>query len=109
MGLVEVTPEARTVFSADSKILFNPVVSDMAVQVASSWAMERLMVMAIPSSVDRVEMLANLQGDRALVCCRLVSMDEEKTVVDITVREMDSTPCYAMKALTLRSIARIEQ
>ncbi len=109
VGLIEVTPEARDVFEPENRLLFHPIVSDMAVQVASSWAMERLMVMAIPASVERVEMLGALEGDEALVCCRLVAMDEERTIVDLTVREMDGTPRFVMQALTLRSIARIDQ
>ena len=66
-----------------------------------------LMVMAIPASVERVEVYRPLAGTDAYVCCRLVSMSEESTVVDLTIRERDSTPCYAMKSLVLRTIARV--
>ncbi len=107
VGLVQLTPEAMTHLDSRGSFLFNPVASDMAVQVASSWAMERLMVMAIPASVERVEVYRPLTGTDAYVCCRLVSMSEESTVVDLTIREKDSTPCYAMKSLTLRTIAKV--
>ncbi|MBW2260901.1 MAG: SDR family NAD(P)-dependent oxidoreductase, partial [Deltaproteobacteria bacterium] len=107
VGLVELTPEAREHFNGESTFLFNPVASDMAVQVASSWAMEKLNVMAIPAEVERVELRRPLTGTEAVVCCRLVSMDEDRTIVDLTIHDRDGTPCYAMRNLTLRSIARV--
>ena len=107
VGLVELTPEALEQFNGESTFLFNPVTSDMAVQVASSWAMERLRVMAIPAEVERVELRHPLTGTQAVVCCRLVSMDDERTVVDLTIHDRSGTPCYAMRNLVLRSIARV--
>jgi NAD(P)-dependent dehydrogenase (short-subunit alcohol dehydrogenase family) len=106
VGLVELTPEALQQFNG-AGLLFNPITSDMAVQVASSWAMERLGVMAIPASVERVELHATLEGTRAVVCCRLVSMDEDRTVVDLTIYGKDGRKFYDMDKLVLRSIARI--
>jgi hypothetical protein len=107
VGLVELTPEAMEHFDGESTFLFNPVTSDMAVQVASSWAMERLNVMAIPAEVERVELRHPLTGTKAVVCCRLVEMNEDRTVVDLTIHDRDGTPCYAMRNLVLRSIARV--
>ncbi len=107
VGLVELTPEAREHFNDESTFLFNPVASDMAVQVASSWAMEKLNVMAIPAEVERVELRHPLTGTEAVVCCRLVSMNEDRTIVDLTIHDRSGTPCYAMRNLVLRSIARV--
>jgi NAD(P)-dependent dehydrogenase (short-subunit alcohol dehydrogenase family) len=107
VGLVELTPEAMENFAGESTFLFNPVASDMAVQVASSWAMERLNVMAIPAEVERVELHHRLAGTEAVVCCRLVSMDQDRTVVDVTIHDRSGTPCYAMRNLVLRSISRV--
>jgi NAD(P)-dependent dehydrogenase (short-subunit alcohol dehydrogenase family) len=109
VGLIEITPAAAEQFLDEPELLFDPIVSDMAVQVASSWAMERLMVMAIPAEVERVEVLGTLAGPEALVCCSLHSMDEDRTVVDLVIRDLDGAPRYAMKRLTLRSIARFER
>jgi len=107
VGLIELTPEAREQFDGGSGFLFNPVASDMAVQVASSWAMDLHGVMAIPASVERVEIHAPLESTEAVVCCRLVSMNEDRTIVDLTVRSPDGRPLYDMRKLVLRSIARI--
>ncbi|MBW2276371.1 MAG: polyketide synthase dehydratase domain-containing protein [Deltaproteobacteria bacterium] len=108
LSLVTLTEEAASSIEIPGEFVFNPVLADMAVQVAVAWNMQRLDVMAIPFGIDNLYVAGKTRQRDAVVVCREVEMNPEQTVVDLSVRELDGRLILSMDRLTLKTIARLD-
>jgi NAD(P)-dependent dehydrogenase (short-subunit alcohol dehydrogenase family) len=107
-SLVSLTDEAAASLEIPGEFVFNPVLADMAVQVAVSWHMQREDVIAIPFGIDNLYVADRTRERDAIVVCRRVEMKPEQSVVDLSVRELDGRLILAMDRLTLKTIARLD-
>jgi malonyl CoA-acyl carrier protein transacylase/NAD(P)-dependent dehydrogenase (short-subunit alcohol dehydrogenase family) len=107
-SLVTLTEDAAASIAIPGEFVFNPVLADMAVQVAVVWHMQQLEVMAIPFGIDNLYVAGKTRARDAVVVCRRLEMNEDKAVVDLCVRELDGRLILAMDGLTLKTIARLE-
>ncbi len=108
LGAVTLTDEAVWSFEIPGEFAFNPVLADMAVQVACAWAMIKYDVMAIPFEIGRLHVGGETRSPDAVVICRAVKIGPEKTIVDLAVREPDGRLVLAMDKLVLSTIAKGE-
>jgi len=107
-GLVTLTEEAARSFEIPGEFVFNPVLADMAVQVAVAWSMQRQDVMGIPFGIDSLHVAGKTRQRDAVVVCREVEMKPDQAVVDLSVRELDGRLVLSMDRLTLKTIARLD-
>ena len=108
LGLVTLTEEAAAMLEVPGGFEFNPVLADMAVQVACSWAMQTHQVMAIPAEVGEMDVESRSHARQAVVVCRALELSPEQTVVNVAVRELDGKLVFGLDRLVLKTIARIE-
>ncbi|MCP4678615.1 MAG: acyltransferase domain-containing protein [Deltaproteobacteria bacterium] len=104
-GAVTLTDDAVWSFEVPGKFVVNPVLADMAVQVACAWAMINHDVMAIPFEIGRLHAAGETRERDAIVICRAKELGAEKTIVDVAVRELDGRLVLAMEDLVLSTIA----
>ncbi len=104
-GAVTLTDAAVWSFEVPGKFVVNPVLADMAVQVACAWAMITHDVMAIPFEIGRLHAAGETRERDAIVICRAKELGAEKTIVDVAVRELDGRLVFAMEDLVLSTIA----
>ncbi len=108
LGAVTLTDDAVWSFEIPGEMVFNPVLADMAVQVACAWTMTTHNVMAIPFEIGRLHVAGESRARDAVVICRSRQMDAEKTIVDVAVRELDHRLVLTMDGLVLSTISKGE-
>jgi malonyl CoA-acyl carrier protein transacylase/NAD(P)-dependent dehydrogenase (short-subunit alcohol dehydrogenase family)/acyl carrier protein len=106
LGAVSITDEALWSFAVPGKFVINPVLADMAVQVACALAMKAHDVMAIPFEIGRLHVEGETRDRDAVVICSAVELGVDKTIVDLAVREMDGRLVLSMDNLVLRTISK---
>jgi NAD(P)-dependent dehydrogenase (short-subunit alcohol dehydrogenase family) len=104
-ALVELTPEARALLETPGHFVLNPVLADMAVQVACAWSMQALDVMAIPFEFGHVHVGEAKTDCEAVVICRAMEMNREQTLEDVAVRSLDGRLIFSFNRVTLKTIA----
>ncbi len=109
LGAVTLTDEALSVFELPGKLVFNPVLADMAVQIASAWAMEKKEVMAIPRTIGRLHVAGETRNRDAIVICRAKEISAEQITVDLAVRELDGRLIMTMDDLISRTISELKE
>jgi acyl transferase domain-containing protein/NAD(P)-dependent dehydrogenase (short-subunit alcohol dehydrogenase family) len=102
------TPDAAAITAVPGDFVINPVVADMAVQVASAWSMMTHKVMAIPFEIGTLHVADGSLKQDAVVICRAHESTPEQAVVDVAVRDLDGTLLFAFDKIILKTIARIE-
>ncbi len=107
-SLVSMTRDALQSFSHPGQFKFNPVLADMAVQVASAWNMTKNNVMAIPFSIESFNVFSNSGAQDYLVVCKKNKMGKEEAEFDVAVYENDGTLVFTMDKLVLKTIAGID-
>ncbi|MCP4605616.1 MAG: acyltransferase domain-containing protein [Proteobacteria bacterium] len=105
-GSVTLTDEAAWSFEIPGNFVFNPVLADMAVQVACALAMKKHRVMAIPFEIGRLHVAGETSNRDAIVICRPIDLGDEKTVVDLAIRELDGRLVLSMDRLVLSTISK---
>ena len=106
---VTITDEAAALLEVPGEFVFNPVLADMAVQVAAAWAMIRHDVMEIPFEIGALHVARDLSGRDAVVICRALEITAEQSVMDLAVRDLDGNLILGMERLVLKSIAPREE
>jgi len=105
LALVTLTHEAVAAVALPGDYRLNPVLADMAVQVAAAQAMLGHHVMAIPWEIEAVRIFGASREREAVVVCRARELGRERSVADLVVREPDGRPIFALDGLVLRTIA----
>ncbi|HPS29282.1 MAG TPA: SDR family NAD(P)-dependent oxidoreductase [bacterium] len=104
-SLVSLTKDAVTSFELPGEFKFNPVLADMAVQVASAWNMKKLAVMAIPAEIESFNIFARSSSTDSVVICRAVEITPSQSTFDVAVYEKDGRLIFTMDKLLLKTIA----
>ncbi|MFO7736750.1 MAG: KR domain-containing protein, partial [bacterium] len=107
-GLVSLTKDALAAFETPGNFRIHPVLADMAVQVASSWAMTSFDVMAIPFKIDLLSIYEQSGERDYIVVCDSVNMRKEESKFNVAVFEKNGKKLFAFTGLTLKSIAGVE-
>jgi hypothetical protein len=108
-GAVTLSDEALSVFELPGKLVFNPVLADMAVQIASAWAMEKKEVMAIPRTIGRLHVAGETRNRDAVVICKAREITAEQITVDLAVRELDGRLIMTMDELVSATISDLKE
>jgi len=107
-SLVTLTDEAVAQIEIPGRFVINPVLADMAVQVASAWSMQTHNVMAIPFEFGTLNVAGKTSGREAVVICRSIESTPEHMVVDVAVREPDGSLVFSVDRMVLKTIARLD-
>ncbi|MDJ0762232.1 MAG: beta-ketoacyl synthase N-terminal-like domain-containing protein [Myxococcota bacterium] len=105
-GAVRLTDAAMGALAVPGEFVFNPVLADMAVQVACAWAMITHNVMAIPNEIGQLHIENKTRVRDAIVICQKEQLSEDKTIVNVAVREPDHRLILTMDRLVLSTIAK---
>ena len=79
---VTLTKDAVASFAVPGEFKFNPVLADMAVQVASAWNMKKQDVMAIPAEIESFNVFGKTNSTDSIVVCRMVEMTPAQSTLD---------------------------
>ncbi|MCK9522068.1 MAG: acyltransferase domain-containing protein [Proteobacteria bacterium] len=101
---VTMTSQADAVMETPGEFVFNPILADMAVQVAAAWAMMRHNTMEIPFEIGALQVAGVIQGRDAIVICREKEITAEQAIVDLAVRNPDGSLIMTMDNLVLKTI-----
>jgi hypothetical protein len=107
-SLVSLTRDALMAFENPGEFKFNPVLADMAVQVASAWNMMKNKVMAIPFEIESFNVFASSEAQDYLVICKKNKMGKVEAEFDVAIYEKDGTLVFTMDKLVLKTIAGID-
>jgi hypothetical protein len=103
---VTLTSAAQASLARPGKYIFNPVLADMAVQVAAAWAMLRHDTMEIPFEIGSFYSDGSLTGEDAVVICKEQKITDVESVIDVVVRNMDGSFIMALESLVLKTIMK---
>ncbi len=106
-GLVTLTDAALALLATPGDFIINPVLADMAVQVASAWGVTTHGVLAIPAELEALQVSRPTGHRDAVVICKRRSVSDEESLLDIAVREPDGQLVFALDGLLLKTIARL--
>ncbi|MBN2802466.1 MAG: SDR family NAD(P)-dependent oxidoreductase [Deltaproteobacteria bacterium] len=103
---VTLTSAALDSLAQPGDYVFNPILADMAVQVAAAWAMLRHDTMEIPYEIGQLISDRNIKGEDALVICKEKKIADDESVMDVVVRNTDGTFIMALNDLVLKTIMK---
>ena len=107
-ALATMTDHAVAQTETDGSFVFNPVLADMAVQVASAWSMQSHAVMAIPFEFGTIQVASRTEARDFVVICRVLESSPESSVVDVAVRDLEGNLIFSFDRMVLKSIARLD-
>jgi NAD(P)-dependent dehydrogenase (short-subunit alcohol dehydrogenase family) len=103
-GLVRLTDEAMSAFEVAGGFRFNPVVADMAVQVAAAHGVLNRGVLAIPHSIERLYIGEASQDREAIVRCEPRQSAEDGAQLDVSIYALDGSLLLGFEGLTLKTL-----
>ncbi len=109
LGLVSLTDEAMAALALPGTFAFQPVLADLAVQVAMSWALEEHEQLALPTSLAAVHVLGPPREREAVVVCKARDLRSSRIAVDLVVREPDRRPILVLEQLVLTTVAEQDE
>ncbi|MBN2530162.1 MAG: acyltransferase domain-containing protein [Deltaproteobacteria bacterium] len=101
---VTLTTQALAALEQPGNFVFNPVLADMAVQVAAAWAMIRHNAMEIPFEIGTLHVAGAIHSTDAVVICREIEITKEKSTMDVAVRNLDGSLIMTLNGLVLKTI-----
>ena len=104
-ALVELTQEARSMMAISGEFIINPVLADMAVQVACAWGMKTHNVMAIPFEIGELHVNGPTIDKDAVVICHAHEKSADHFDLDVVVRQLDGSIVHVLEHLVLKTIA----
>jgi hypothetical protein len=108
MGLISLTDEAMAALSLPGTFAFQPVLADLAMQVAMSWALEEHRRLALPTSLAGLHVLGPSREREAIIVCKARHLSASHITVDLVVREPDLRPVLVLEQLELRAVEGLE-
>jgi malonyl CoA-acyl carrier protein transacylase len=109
LGLVSLTDEAMAALSLPGAFAFQPVLADLAMQVAMSWALEEHQRLALPTALAGLHVLGPSREREAIIVCQARDLSPAHIVVDLVVREPDLRPVLVLEQLELRAVEGLEE
>jgi len=106
-GLVTLTDAALALLSTPGDFIINPVMADMAVQVASAWGVTTHGALAIPAELEALHVGGPSSSRDAIVICERLDHSAEESLVNIAVRQPNGKLIFALEGLLLKTIARL--
>ncbi len=107
-GLVTLTDAALALLSTPGDFIINPVMADMAVQVASAWGVTTHGALAIPAELKALHVGGPSSSRDAIVICERQSHSAEESLGDVAAREPDGSLIFALEGLLLKTIASLQ-
>jgi hypothetical protein len=103
-SLVTMTSQGCAALAMPGEFVFNPILADMAVQVAAAWAMQRHDAMEIPFEIASLQVAGQMNSLDALVICEEVSITDKESTINVAVRNTDGSLILTMDKLVLKTI-----
>ena len=105
LGLVSLADESMAALALPGAFAFQPVLADLAIQVAMSWALEEHQRLALPTSLAGLHVLGSSREREAVIVCKARDLSDTHIAVDLVVREPDMRPVLVLEQLELRAVA----
>jgi hypothetical protein len=105
LGLLSLTDEAMAALALPGRFAFQPVLADLAMQVAMSWALEEHGRLALPSALAGLHVLGPSREREAIVICKARDLRADRITVDLLLREPDMRPVLMLEQLVLSAVA----
>jgi acyl transferase domain-containing protein/NAD(P)-dependent dehydrogenase (short-subunit alcohol dehydrogenase family)/acyl carrier protein len=103
-GHVYLTDDAMKMAELQGSFCWNPVLADMAIQVAAAWGILDLDVMAIPYEFGQIHILGAATSRDAIVICQAIEQNVDEAKLNITVRDWDGQLIFVMLDVVLKTI-----
>ncbi len=104
IGLISLTDEAMAALSLPGAFAFQPVLADLAIQVAMSWALEEHQRLVLPTALEGLHVLGRSREREAVVVCKARDLSTDRITVDLVVREPDTRPLLVIEELALAAV-----
>jgi malonyl CoA-acyl carrier protein transacylase len=104
LGLVSLADEAMAALALPGAFAFQPVLADLAMQVAMSWALEEHQRLVLPTALQGLHVLGPSREREGVVVCKARHLSDEHIAVDLVVREPDHRPVLLLEQLELRAV-----
>jgi hypothetical protein len=109
LGLVSLTDEAMAALALPGDFAFQPVLCDLAFQVAMAWALAEHEKLLLPRSVGAIRVLGPSREREAVVVCKARDLRSSRVAVDLVLREPDGRPLLALDQLVLGAAAEADE
>ena len=109
LGLISLTDEAMAALAVPGAFAFQPVLADLAMQVAMAWALEEHQRLALPTALAGLHILGTSREREAVIVCKARDLSASHIAVDLVVREPDHRPVLILEQLELRAVADLEE
>jgi len=109
LGLVSLADESLAALAMPGVFAFQPVLADLAMQVAMSWALEEHHRLALPTALAGLHVLGPSREREAIVICKARHLSDTHIAVDLVVREPDMRPVLVLEQLELRAVEDLEE
>jgi hypothetical protein len=104
LGLISLADEAMAALALPGAFAFQPVLADLAMQVAMSWALEEHQRLVLPTALEGLHVLGTSREREGVVVCQARHLSDDHIVVDLVVREPDHRPVLLLEQLELRAV-----
>ncbi|MBN2715563.1 MAG: KR domain-containing protein, partial [Deltaproteobacteria bacterium] len=101
---VTMTTQALAAMEQPGRFVFNPILADMAVQVAAAWAMIRCNAMEIPFEIGTLHVAGAINSEDAVVICKEIEITKAQSKMDVAVRNLDGSLIMTLNGLVLKTI-----
>ncbi|MFH1468509.1 MAG: polyketide synthase dehydratase domain-containing protein [Pseudomonadota bacterium] len=105
LGLVSLSDEALAALALPGEFAFQPVLCDLAMQVAMAWALAEHEQLVMPRSLASLRILGTSREREAVVVCKARDLRSARIVVDLVLREPDGSPLLVLEELSLGAVA----
>ena len=109
LGLVSLADEAVAALALPGAFAFQPVLAEVALQVAMTWALEEHDRLALPHAIGAIRILEPSREREAVVVCKARELSSDRFGVDLVLREPDGRPLLALDELVLQALADPEE
>ena len=109
LGLVSLADESLAALALPGAFAFQPVLADLAMQVAMSWALEEHQRLALPTALAGLHVLGDSREREAVVVCKARDLSDSHIAVDLLVLEPDLRPVLFLEQLELRAVAELDE
>jgi malonyl CoA-acyl carrier protein transacylase len=109
LGLVSLSDEALAALALPGAFAFQPVMCDLAVQVAMAWALAEHEKLVMPRSLAALRVLGAFREREAIVVCKARDLRTARIVVDLVLREPAGSPLLVLEELTLGAVVEPDE
>jgi hypothetical protein len=108
LGLVSLADEAVAALALPGDFAFQPVLCDLAIQVAMAWALEEHERLVLPRALGCLRVFGRSREREAVVVCKTCDLRAGRVTLDLVLREPDGRLLLALDRLTLAAVTEFD-